>query len=79
MIEQRLSPDHLLCSHANRLDSKFSSTHVEQVLQAGPQEVDHEDVVEAFLSKVVDLRNSSCGESRVRPYKGPIQNRGTHH
>ena len=61
IIEQGLSPYHLLCSHANGLDSKLSCTHVEEVLQTGAQEVNHENVVEALLSNVVDLRNSSYG------------------
>jgi hypothetical protein len=30
---------------------------VEQVLQAGAEEVDDQDVVEAFLAKVIDVRD----------------------
>ena len=30
---------------------------VEQVLQAGAEKVDDQDVVEAFLAKVIDIRN----------------------
>lgn len=33
---------------------------VEQVLQAGPEQVNDQDVVEAFLAEVIDIRNSGC-------------------
>ena len=37
---------------------------VEQVFQAGAEEVDHEDVVQAFLPEIVYIRNAGCvGES----------------
>ena len=50
---------HLPCSHAHRLDREFAPTHVEQVLEAGPQQVDDQDVVQTLLAKVVYLRNTN--------------------
>ena len=32
---------HLLRSHAYCLDREFAPTHIEQVLEAGPQQVNH--------------------------------------
>jgi hypothetical protein len=33
---------------------------VEQVLQAGAEQVDDQDVVQALLAKVIDIRNPGC-------------------
>ena len=33
---------------------------VEQVLQTGTEEVDDQDVVEALLAKVIDIRDPGC-------------------
>ena len=33
---------------------------VEEVLKTGSKEVDDEDIVETLLSKVVDIRDTSC-------------------
>lgn len=51
---------HLLRSHAHRLDRELASAHVEQVLERGTEQVDHEHVVQAFLTKVIYLRNAGC-------------------
>ena len=56
----RISEYHLLCSHADSLDGELAPTHVEQVLQARPQKIDDEDVVQALLPKVVYLRDTGC-------------------
>lgn len=49
---------HLPSSHANGLDRELASTHIEEVLETGPEQIDNEDIVEAFLTKVVDLWDS---------------------
>ncbi len=52
---------HLLCGHADRLDCKFAPAHIEEVLQIWTEKVDNEKVMQAFLTKIVHLRNSRCG------------------
>jgi hypothetical protein len=32
---------------------------IEEVFKRGAEEVDHEDIVEAFLTEVIDIRNTS--------------------
>ena len=49
---------HLLGYHDNRLDGEFPVAVVEQVLQAGAEQVDDQDVVQALLAKVVNIRNA---------------------
>ena len=56
---------HLPCGHAHRLDRELASAHVEQVLQARAQQVDDEDVMEAFLPEVVYLGYSRCSYGGV--------------
>jgi hypothetical protein len=56
----RLSTYHLLRYHDNGLDGELAVAVVEQVLQAGPEQVDDQDVVEAFLAKVIDIRDPGC-------------------
>lgn len=46
---------HLLRDHANSLETKPPIAVVEQVFERWPQEVNHEDVVKAFLAKVVNI------------------------
>ena len=51
---------HLLGYHDNRLDGELPVAVVEQVLQTGTEEVDDQDVVEALLAKVIDIRDPGC-------------------
>lgn len=51
---------HLPCCHADCLGGELAVAHIEEVFQAGAEEVDDEDIVEAFLTKVVDLRYAGC-------------------
>lgn len=48
----------MLRSHANGLDGKLATAHVEKVLEVGTQKVNDEDVVETFLPKIMDLGNT---------------------
>ena len=48
---------HLPRCHANSLYRELPPTHVEQVFEAGTQQVDDEDVVQPFLPEVVYLRD----------------------
>ena len=46
--------------HAHGLDRELAAAHVEEVLEAGPEEIDDEDVVQALLAEVVYLWYSLC-------------------
>ena len=52
--------NHLLRYHDDRLDGELPITVIEQVLQAGSEQVNDQDVVEAFLAEVVNIRNPGC-------------------
>jgi ABC-type transporter Mla MlaB component len=69
----------LLGYHDNRLDGELPVAVVEQVLQAGAEKVNNEDVVQALLAKVVNIRDAGwamlarageaawwCGSSQQR-------------
>ena len=49
---------HLFCYHDNGLDGELAVAMVEEVLQAGPQQVNDQDVVKTLLAEVVDIRNA---------------------
>jgi hypothetical protein len=51
---------HLLCYHHDSLDGELSVAVIEEVLQAGAEKVNDEDVVETLLAKVVHIGDSSC-------------------
>ena len=53
-------PNHLLGDHDYSLDRELPVAVVEQVLQTGAQQVDDQDVVQALLAKVVDIRDPGC-------------------
>jgi len=36
---------------------------IEEILEGWAKEIDHEDIVQAFLAKVVDIRDASCALS----------------
>lgn len=50
--------NHLLGNHNDRLDTELPPTHVKQVLQTRSKQVDHKNVVQPFLTKVVHLRDA---------------------
>lgn len=51
---------HLPGSHADGLDAELPIAHVEKIFETRPQKVDDEDIVQAFLTKMVDLRDADC-------------------
>jgi hypothetical protein len=51
---------HLLGYHDNRLDGEFPVAVVEEVLQARAEEVDDQNVVQAFLAEIIDIRDPGC-------------------
>lgn len=51
---------HLLGDHDYSLDRKLPVAVVEQVLQTGTEQVDDQDVVQALLAEVVNIRDPSC-------------------
>ena len=46
---------HLFSKHANSFDAKLATAHVKEVFEVRSKEIDDENVVEPFLSKVVYL------------------------
>ena len=50
---------HLLRRHADSFDAELAAAHVKEVFEVGAEEVDDEDIVEAFLTKVVHLGDAS--------------------
>jgi hypothetical protein len=57
--ESVVSAYHLLRYHNNGLDGELPVAVVEQILQAGSKEVNDQDVVQAFLAEVIDIRDPS--------------------
>ena len=53
-----LEPDHLLRYHHDSLCRKSSVTVIKQVFKRRSEEIDDEDIVEAFLAEVIDIRNT---------------------
>ena len=51
---------HLLCYHDDCLDRKLPVAVVKQVLETWTEQIDHQDVVEAFLAKVINIRDPGC-------------------
>jgi hypothetical protein len=56
---------HLLGHHDDGLDGEASVAVIEEILQAGAQKVDDEDVVQALLAEVIDVGDAGW---RVRLY-----------
>ena len=50
--------NHLLGDHDYSLDRELPVAVVEQVLQTGAEQIDDQDVVQALLSKVINIRNA---------------------
>jgi hypothetical protein len=50
---------HLFRSHAHRFNRKLATAHVKQVFKIGPKEVNSENIVQAFLAKVMHLGDAN--------------------
>ena len=50
----------MLGNHNDGLDAEPSIAMVEEVLEGGSKQIDDEDVVQTFLSKVVHIGNAGC-------------------
>lgn len=61
-----VSTYHLLGNHDNCLDGKLPVAVIEKILQAGAEKVNNEDVVETFLTKVIDIRDPGYWMSVMR-------------
>lgn len=60
---------HLLGDHGDRLDGEATIAVVEEVLQTGAEQVNDQDVVQAFLAKVVDIWDASfCKSGKFSRY-----------
>jgi hypothetical protein len=51
---------HLLGDHDNSLGGESAVAVVEEILQTRTKKVDHENVVQPLLSKVINIRNAGC-------------------
>jgi len=49
---------HLFGNHHNGLDRELSMTMIEEVFKAWAEQVNDQDVVKAFLTKVINIRNT---------------------
>lgn len=66
-LVDRLHPrQHLLRDHDDSLNREPTITMIEQILETGAQQVNHQDVVQPFLAKVVNVRNSGCDKLASR-------------
>lgn len=50
---------HLFGHQNDSLKGKPATTNVEQVLEGGSQQVNHENIVQTLLAEVVDVRDAS--------------------
>lgn len=60
---------HLLRHHHDGLRGELSTAVIEEIFQAGSEEIDDENIVQAFLAKVVNIgdarwKNPSACETR---------------
>lgn len=58
LVDSLDSREHLLRDHHNGLDGESSAAVVEQVFERWAEKVDDQNVVEALLAEVVDIRNA---------------------
>ena len=58
-------PYHLLRHHNHRFRGESSIAVVEEIFQTGTKEVDHQDVVQAFLTEIVDVGYAGCTQSAM--------------
>lgn len=58
MKVRRRATYHLLGNHDGGFDREAAIAVIKEVLQARTEEIDDEDVMKAFLAKVVDLRDA---------------------
>jgi hypothetical protein len=50
----------LLCYHDDCLGRKPAVAVIKEIFEGGTEEVNDKNIVEAFLAKIIDIRNSSC-------------------
>ena len=53
----------MLGYHDDRLDGELAVAVVEQVLETGTEQVDDQNVVQAFLAEVINIRDPGCHTS----------------
>lgn len=57
---KHLHTHHLFGCHYDSLDAELSPAHIKEVFQARPQQVDDQNIMQAFLSKIIDLGDTGC-------------------
>ena len=68
--ESEKATHHLPCGHTYSLDGELAPTHIEQVLQTRPQQVDYEDIMKPLLPEVVYLGYSRCRTPKATAQPG---------
>ena len=58
LASARRGTNHLHADHEDRVGRELAPAEVEEVLQAGPEQVDHHDVVLVLRAEPVDLRDA---------------------
>lgn len=64
LVDGLYAGQHLLGDHHHGLDGESAIAVVEEILQGRTKEVNDKNVVEAFLTKVIDIGNTSCEEMK---------------
>lgn len=59
---------HLLGDHDNRLEGESPVAVVEKILERWTEKIDHQDVVQTFLAKVVHIWDASCDKVSLRSF-----------
>ena len=74
-----IAAHHLFSYHYDGLDRESSVAMIKQVFKTRPEKVDDENIVEAFLAEVVDIRYTGCesqqswGDCRITQWKWDMQ------
>lgn len=74
--KKKTVPHHLPSRHTHRLDRELSATHIEQILQTRAEEIDDEDVVEAFLPEMIDLWDPRCPAKELAVHPKTMTQKG---
>lgn len=58
---------HLVCQEQNCLETKFAGTEVEEIFQAGPQELHHHDIIVPLCSTPLNGGDTHWGKRKIKP------------
>lgn len=58
---------HLVCQEQNCLETKFAGTEVEEIFQAGPQELHHHHIIVPLCSTPLNGGDTHWGKRKIKP------------